>query len=65
LLSAVKSVLPPAWSEVQTRGYISGLVTRLSELDVLNRVWAGREVHYEVSNHGALLLDRADSREVA
>jgi hypothetical protein len=65
LLVAVKPSLPPAWTDVQARSYLSGLVTRLSELDVLNRVWTGRQVHYELATYAPALLHGGTVREVA
>ena len=39
-------------------------VTRLNELDVINRVWTGRHVHYQLGPLSRVVAD-ADTREVA
>jgi hypothetical protein len=65
LLVAVNDSLPSAWSDVQARSYLSGLVTRLSELDVLNRVWTGRTVNYELTTNAPIVLHGTPAREVA
>jgi hypothetical protein len=64
-LLMVKDLLPSAWTDVQVRSYLSGLVSRLSELGVLNRVWVGRTVHYELATNAPIVLRAASAREVA
>lgn len=64
LLVAIKPLLPSTWSELQTRSYLSGLVTRLAELDVISRVWTGRHVHYELGPN-ALLVQQVHAQKVA
>jgi hypothetical protein len=64
VLAAMKEVLPTEWSEVQTRSYVSGLVTRLTELDVIRRIWTGRYVHYELGPLARMVAD-AEAKEVA
>ena len=64
VLAAMKEVLPTEWSEVQMRSYISGLVTRLTELDVISRIWTGRYVHYELGPLARIVAD-AEAKEVA
>lgn len=65
LLGACKDALPPAWTELQLRSYLSGLVTRLSELDVLERVWSGRTVRYALAANAHVVLGGMDAAEVA
>ena len=64
VLAAMKEVLPHDWSEVQTRSYVSGLVTRLTELDVIARIWTGRHVHYELGPLAQIVM-KAEAKEVA
>jgi hypothetical protein len=65
LLDAVKPALPATWTDVQARSYVSGLVTRLVELDVLSRIWTGRTVHYELAAHAGLVVTNDSAKEVA
>jgi len=66
LLEAVRPALPTTWTDVQARGHLAGVVTRLTELDVIARVWTGRHVHYELGPLAPAVLDTgAAAREVA
>jgi hypothetical protein len=58
LLEVVKPSLPQSWSDVQARGYLAGLVTRLAELDVIARAWSGRTVHYELGTLAPTMLSQ-------
>jgi hypothetical protein len=65
LLAAARPKLPGTWSDVQSRSYLSGLVTRLAELDALGRVWTGRTVHYELAQNAKQFLNDHATMEVA
>jgi hypothetical protein len=64
LLVAVRPSLPAAWSDVQARSYLSGLVSRLAELDVISRVWTGRTVTYALSSNSPTVLRTGFTTEV-
>lgn len=59
LLQASKGVLPQLWSDIMTRTHVSGVVARLADLELLRRVWAGRNVTYEVTSTGRAFLSEA------
>jgi len=47
LTRAVRSSLPPEWTDIMVRTHVSGLIARLTEMAVLRRKWEGRNVRYE------------------
>jgi hypothetical protein len=49
VVERVTKALPETWSAVMVRTHVAGVVARLSELGLLLRRWAGRNVNYENS----------------
>ena len=50
LTAALRSYLPSDWNEGEIQTHVSGLIARMSELELLRRRWHGRHVEYELSN---------------
>jgi hypothetical protein len=56
VVERVTKELPDAWSTVMVRTHIAGVIARLSELGLLARRWAGRNVRYEASPSSERLM---------
>lgn len=53
LISALRSYLPQDWNEGDIQTHVSGLIARMSELNLLRRRWHGRHVEYEIAKEQA------------
>jgi len=52
LIEAIRPLFPSNWTDSMVLTHISGLVARLSDLELIARRWQGRQVEYELAKKG-------------
>lgn len=55
LIKAVRCEMPERWTDLALRTHIFGLLARMTELEVITRVWEGRKVRYLIGNEAAII----------
>jgi hypothetical protein len=63
LTSTLRAYLPSDWNVGEIQTHVSGLIARMSELNLLRRRWHGRNVEYELSSPAALSQPKEKSSE--